>query len=140
MTEVNVTATPDVSTPAIVRNFGEGRYSALQSELYKDLALLLPNDSDEELRYKLSARIVSDYGEAMKNVPVKATAGRTTSKNIITLKEACSVKTASTEALRVMHAINWINGAIANGIGRATTKWHLNANLQMFVDAMRAKL
>lgn len=104
-------------------DFGNGRYSPLMIESYKDSQAIF--GLTEKAAEKLARQIGSDFGAAMRGTIATAKIGKALSKDgKITLAEAAKAKgVTATNALMALRAMDYANGAIKFGFNRNETKW-----------------
>lgn len=114
-------------------DFGNGRYSPLMSESFKDAKVIFGlNDKSAE---KLARQIGSDFGAAMQNTIAASKIGKALSKDgKVTLSEAAKSKVTVTNALLLMRAMAYCNEAGKFGFSFGKTEWKLTDELQKVLD------
>jgi len=122
--EAQVIAKPD---------FGEGRYSPLMEECWKDAQTIFGLESAKA--EKLARNIANEFGAWMATKALSLNdvkIGKTGKDGKITLGEAAmKVKGATlTHALLALKALKFANESMANGFVRNETQWMPNASLQ----------
>lgn len=133
----NVSNTPQIK-PVLpeLGEFGNGRYSALMEECFKDsqtVFKLTPKQAD-----KLARMIASDYGSAMANSPVDVKRIKAANKDgKITLAEASKVKGVTlTNALYALTALQYCGEAGKHGFSFALTGWKPVKALQDYFESL----
>lgn len=127
MNATNTSVTDSTSTPEVkvdlAQLFGSGRYSPLMREVYTQSQVVFK--LDEEQAEKLARAVASDFGGAMANVQVKATVGKSITKDgKVTCKEAAAIKGITiTNALFAMQTLAWCAEAGKHGILWGKTDW-----------------
>jgi hypothetical protein len=117
-----MTTTLETQAATHEANFGDGRYSPLMKECYKDIKVIFK--LDEVKAEKLAKLIGSDFGAAMRQVQATSSIGKSLSKDgKVTLRDACKVKTTETLPLRVMRALSYAAEAGKNGFLHGKTQW-----------------
>ena len=124
------TATPEVkSTSAkIAIDFGNGRYSALMTEVFDDAQKVL--QVDEKTAEKIARQVSSDLGAIMSGAVVKVKVGSINKDGKITLSEAAKLKNVTmTDSLLILKALSYAAEAGKNGFLYARTQWKANEDL-----------
>lgn len=124
----NTTDTQKTSKP----DFGNGRYSALAEECWKDGQIVFSLSSEEA--EKLARMITTDFGAAMANQTVKVGKLKVSGKDRkMTLREAVIVKgVTSTLPLTCLSSLQFASEAGKNGFLYAKTKWAVTQQLEEF--------
>jgi len=117
-------------------SFGEGRYSPLMSESFKDAKAIF--GLDDKQAEKLARQIGSDFGAAMRGSIATAKLGKALSKDgKVTVKEAASVKGITlTNALLALRAMDYANESTKFGIARGETKWIASKLLGEYLETL----
>ena len=119
--------------PQAAIDFGNGRYSPLMVEAFKDAKTIFAfNDKSAE---KLARQIGSDFGAAMQNTIAASKIGKALSKDgKVTLSEAAKAKVTVTNALLIMRAMAYCNEAGKYGFMFAKTNWKPSEDLQKVLE------
>jgi len=114
-------------------DFGNGRYSPLMSESFKDAKVIFGmNDKSAE---KLARQIGSDFGAAMQDTIAASKIGKALSKDgKVTLSEASKAKVTVTNALYLMRAMSFCNDAGKYGFSFSKTSWKPTEETQKVLD------
>lgn len=118
-------------------DFGNGRYSPLMLECWKDAQIILGLESEPAER--LSRMIGSEYGALASTASVtmsSVTFGKAGKDGKVTIKEAASkIKGVQlTYPLAFLRAMNWANEAGTVGFNRAGTTFKLNDKYTEWLD------
>ena len=124
------------STTATKVSFGNGRYSAVMEELYKDTQRLFGIAAP--VAEKIARQFGSDFGAAMANQPVSIKYGKKLSDDgKLTLAESCRAKgITATNSIMIGRACAWANECRQFGISYSDTEWKLTSPLQAWVDSL----
>lgn len=122
------------STQAI--SFGEGRYSPLMAESFKDAKAIF--GLSDKAAEKLARQIGSDFGAAMRGTIASTKLGKAITKDgKVTLSEAAKQKGVTlTNALSALRALDYANGAVKMGFNRNQTKWSVNKELGEYLETL----
>lgn len=114
--------------------FGNGRYSALMDECYKDAKRLL--GLDEIPADKLARQIGSDFGAMMRDAKVDAKVSKSVSKDgKVTLSEAAKVKgVTTTNALTALRVMQFQNEAAKYHISPGNTTWAIVGEFMEYLN------
>ena len=125
-TNSNANATKDI-------NFGNGRYSALMTEIFKNVQTVFKIEPAHA--EKVARQVGSDFGAATQNAVVSASLGKVNKDGKLTLAEASKVKGVTlTNSLFIMYALQWVANAGGFGISYGFTTWTPTAALQKALD------
>lgn len=131
---MSVTTQNEQSTVKV--NFGNGRYSAVMEELYKDLQriFVIPADKAE----KVVRQFGSDFGAAMAAQPVSVKYGKKLSDDgKLTLAESCRAKgITATNSIMIARACDWVNTCKQFGVSYTDTQWKLSGLLDKWVNEL----
>lgn len=120
---------------AVKPDFGNGRYSSLMSECYRDLQSKFGLEASKA--EKVARQIGSDYGAEMRFAEVTTKIGKSTKDGKVTLSEAGKVKGASlTYPLLAMRALQWIAEAGKNGVSWGETQWKPSKPLTEYFESL----
>jgi len=98
----------------VTTTFGDGRYSSLMKESFKDSMRVLHVTQDEAV--KIAKAIGRDWGAAMASSPVKVKIGKVNKDAKVTLSEAAKMKGVPlTNAIFILRAIQFANEASSFG-------------------------
>ena len=123
---VNSNATREIT-------FGNGRFSALMSESFKDCKRIFRMDDTHAER--IAKQIGSDYGAAESSGIITGKLGKANKDMKVTVASSCKVKNVQlTFALTVLYAIQYANEASKYGFVSGTTEWKPNDNLTAALD------
>jgi hypothetical protein len=128
------TATQNGSSVRV--EFGNGRYSAVMSELFTDIQRLF-NITPEKAE-KVARQFGSDFGAHMANQSVAIKFGKRVSDDgKLTLAESCKVKNVTaTNAIMIARAADWINSCKEFAISKTDTQWALKAELAQWIEEL----
>jgi len=115
-----------------VVDFGNGRYSPLMAECFKDLQRVFKLDIVPA--EKLARQIGTELGAIMANAPVDVRLGKANKDNKMTVSEAAKVKNLTqTWAILALRAINYANDATRNGVSVKDTSWEMSDGLKKYI-------
>jgi hypothetical protein len=131
---MNSVETHEQSTVKV--SFGNGRYSAVMEELYKDIQRIF-NISAEQAE-KVARQFGSDFGAAMASQPVSVKYGKKLSDDgKLTLAESCRAKgITATNSIMVARACDWVNTCKNFGVSYTDTQWKLSGLLDKWVNEL----
>ncbi len=124
----------DIAEASVIPNFGGGRYSKFMESVYKDLTKackLSPFKAE-----KIARMAAKDAGEASKNNVIGYKVGKPNPDGKVSVREvADAVKNcAGTNALNIVHALQWAGDAGKHNVSFQLTKWTFTPSLQEWVD------
>lgn len=122
-----------------IGEFGNGRYSPLAGECYKDIKSVF--GLDDKPADKLARMIASDFGSAVSQGKVtmkSAKVGKISDDGKVTLTEAANkVKNITmTDALYCLKALKYAKEAGDNGFVWGKTKWQVNDHIAKFLGQL----
>lgn len=130
MSTTQANATQQTVTGVV--DFGNGRYSPLMAECFKDLQRIFKLDVVPA--EKLARQIGTELGAIMANAPVDVKLGKTNKDNKMTISEAAKVKNLTqTWAILALRAINFANEANKNGVSVKDTDWQMSEGLKKYI-------
>lgn len=133
MSTATLTATGNIVVDDI--DFGNGRYSALMAECYKDAKAIFKLDNKQA--ESLARKIASDVGAAMAHASIEVKVGKTNKDGKLTLSEASKIKNlAQTYPILALRAMRYANEAMQHGFNRASTQWQASSNLQEYLNEL----
>lgn len=134
------TSTVEKSNPIVklpeLGEFGNGRYSALMEESFRDAQSVFK--LTEKQADKLARMIASDYGSAISNSPVDVKRIKAANKDgKITLAEAAKVKGVTlTNALFALMALQYAGEAGKHGFSFGNTGWKVSKPLADYFEQL----
>lgn len=121
-----------VSTETHKPEFGNGRYSSLMKEIWRDAQTIFRITS--EAAEKLARQVASDIGAAMANAPVNVKLGRINDNGQLTISEACKMKgVVMTNAIFCLKALQYAGEAGNHGFSFGNTQWKPTEQLQQYL-------
>lgn len=137
MPTVDAAKTETVKTN-LTPDFGNGRYSGMMGELFRDLCAILPESRkgtsvkpEVSVAERIARQFGSDFGAAMATVVASGKVGKSINGDgKITLSEATKAKTTVTDAILIARAVAFANEAGKFGFHRGATEWKLNDQMR----------
>ena len=118
-------------------DFG-GRYAYCSTEVYQFLATQY--GVSPAASHRIANQVACDFGHAMKSDKASSEAkhkiGKGTKEGLVTLREALttSIKgVAQTEALRIAHAVQWLNDSGKHYISYGNTNWKFIPQIDKYI-------
>lgn len=137
---MNATVTPAVEIKPVLPvgpDFGKGRYSSEMQKYYLAMQALL--GISDKAAEKIARQMGSDAGAISARMTAEIKVGRSGKDGKVTFKDIASAKgVTGTNALNIVHAVQWIDTAGKNGISYGFTKWHLDTALHQYVLEVEA--
>lgn len=129
------TNTLEVKPLDVTATFGDGRYSSLMKECYKDAIRILHVTQDEAV--KIAKAIGRDWGAAMASSDLKVKIGKANKDAKVTLSEAAKMKGVPlTNGIFILRAMQFANEAPNHGF--ESNQLELNETLvQAIADVTR---
>lgn len=125
-------ATNDKATKEI--SFGNGRYSNLMIEAFKDVKRIFKLTDDHA--EKIAKQIGSDYGAAEQIGTIVGKLGKANKEMKVSVETSSKVKNVHlTFALTILYAIQFANKSADYGFMSGKTDWKANENLQNALDS-----
>lgn len=135
--ETNTQATVDQKQQTTtIGMFGNGRYSPLMLECYRDSQVVFK--LDEAQADKLARAIARDFGAAMTNAPVDAKVGKAVNKDgQVTLSEAAKLKNITiTNPLFALRALQYAADAGKFGFSWKLTEWSAGGTFKEYLESL----
>jgi hypothetical protein len=131
---MSTTATLDKPATETTRpEFGNGRYSAEMGKIYDNLQKLFGIEPAKA--EKIARQAGSDAGAIFRLTDATIRVSKANSDNKGTIADASKAKNVTlTNALNIVHAIQWCGDAGKHGIAYGHTDWQLCEALQKYVD------
>lgn len=117
-----------------------GRYAESQEHLFKQVQALF--DVSADVAYLFVTQAASDAGIALKNSKATFKVGKANKDNKASIKEAVDAAKGvyMTNALNLVHTIQWIDEAQKHGVSYGNTQWELVEPLQQYLALLSAKV
>jgi len=135
---MSTTLAPANANATTIGSFGNGRYSALASEVFDSAQAVFK--VTPEVADKLARRVSSDFGALFSGSigMNKVAVGKVNKDGKVTVKEAAaSVKGVSLSfPLYALKALNWAAEAGKNGFVYGNTKWAVEPKLQEWMQTL----
>lgn len=115
-------------------SFG-GRYSAEMERLFIESQSVFKLSAQQAERFARQAG--ADAGLVLNSTKATITVGKGNKDNKGTIKDASSAKNVTlTNALNLVHTLQWLGDAGKHGLSYGHTKWQLSDALQAYVDKL----